>query len=355
MSLATRVSIVFALVLCTVGARADGPLQRLRIATSDPGTVARRDGLERERLRLSTAPATAPAARVDPLAEQRLRALGYTSGTAPPPAAPRAYTEADDPKRLVALNERFDSALEAFSSGRGRDALDALRGVLSERPDFLSARTAAAAVLQTAGRASDAVALLRAAPAGQHDRGDLQAKLGAALRDAGDLKGAAIALERSRQLGYANPEVRNDLGVVYARLGRVAEARAELEALVAEAPNAAGAWSNLGVLEMNARRPEAAVRAFRAAVAADPTRGDAWQGLGAALVGADRTGALEAWRRAEALLPRDYDLLFNLGMMLASGPTPAEARPYLTRFLREAPAAYDRDRPQVQAVLKGLP
>lgn len=311
--------------------------------------------LDRDRVRLSQAPAAAPAARLDLQAEQRLRALGYTSGASPAPAAARAYTETDDPKRLVALHERFDTALTAFSTGRPAEALDALQAVLRERADFLSARTAAAAVLQSTGRAADAVALLRAAPADQRERGDLQAKLGAALRDAGDLKGAAIALERSRQLGYANPEVRNDLGVVYARLGRIAEARAELEALVAAAPNAAGAWNNLGVLEMNARRLEAAARAFRAAVAADASRGEAWEGLGAALVGTDRAAAVDAWRRAEALLPRNFDLLFNLGMVLASGPTPADARPYLTRFLREAPAAYDRDRPQVQAALRGLP
>ena len=33
----------------------------------------------------------------------------------------------------------------------------------------------------------------------------------------------------------------------------------------------------------------------------------------------------------------DYDLLFNLGVVLAEGPTPREALPYLERFVREAP------------------
>ena len=69
----------------------------------------------------------------------------------------------------------------------------------------------------------------------------------------------------------------------------------------------------------------------------DPARGDAWQGLGAALVERDRPAAIDAWRRAERLLPHDYDLLFNLGMVLADGPSPREALPYLERFAREAP------------------
>ena len=66
--------------------------------------------------------------------------------------------------------------------------------------------------------------------------------------------------------------------------------------------------------------------------AATPGRGSAprWSG-------SDRPAAIDAWRRAERLLPRDYDLLFNLGVVLADGPTPREALPYLERFVREAP------------------
>jgi tetratricopeptide (TPR) repeat protein len=74
-------------------------------------------------------------------------------------------------------------------------------------------------------------------------------------------------------------------------------------------------------------------------VAREPSYGEAWQALGAALADSDRPGAIDAWRRAERLLPRDYDLLFNLGMLLADSPSPADALPYLRRFAREAPRA----------------
>jgi Flp pilus assembly protein TadD len=107
------------------------------------------------------------------------------------------------------------------------------------------------------------------------------------------------------------------------------------------------------VLELSSGRPAEAARAFRRAVDAEPTRGDAWQGLGAALLERDRPGAIEAWRQAERLLPQDYDLLFNLGMVLAEGSSPREALPYLQRFAREAPRArYGRDITRVQATIR---
>jgi len=55
------------------------------------------------------------------------------------------------------------------------------------------------------------------------------------------------------------------------------------------------------------------------------------------------------------LLPGDYDLLFNLGMLLADSDTPAAAVPYLQRFLREAPRdRYAVDIARVQATLGRL-
>jgi len=118
-------------------------------------------------------------------------------------------------------------------------------------------------------------------------------------------------------------------------------------------PDDASTWNNLGVLELSTGRPREAAQAFRRAVEAEPSRGDAWQGLGAALIEHDRPAAIDAWRRAERLLPNDFDLLFNLGMVLADGPSPREALPYLERFAREAPRdRYRADLARVEAVMQ---
>lgn len=322
------------------------------LAASETGRVT---ALDRARRPFLQAPTTAPAAPGGD-AERRLRALGYVSGSGSATVASRTYTAADDPKQLVALHERFTTALEAFGRGRADAALEALTSVLSARPDFAVARTTAATVLASMGRARDAADLLRAAPAGTPQDADIQAKLGAVLSSGGDAAGAVVALEKARAAGVANPELRNDLGVAYARLGRAADARAEFEALLGIDPDDATAASNLGLLELSAGRTADAATAFRRAVASDPERAEAWQGLGAALVATDRAGAIEAWTRAERLAPRDFDLLYNLGMILAGSGRQTEASPYLQRFVREAPPArYARDIAQVQALLRRSP
>ena len=82
----------------------------------------------------------------------------------------------------------------------------------------------------------------------------------------------------------------------------------------------------------------------KAAVSADTGYGAAWQGLGAALVATDGARATAAWQRAVAIEPRNYDALFNLGIVLSERPAPQEALPYLKRFVAEAPRdRYSRD------------
>jgi Flp pilus assembly protein TadD len=323
------------------------PHEAQNLAARDP---SRRDALARMLAGLASPSPRAGARAVDRETAARLRSLGYASAS---PGQRRTFSESDDPKRLVALNEQFTAALGAFNGGRRDAALTEFLAILRQRPDFITARTSAATVLVTLGRPAEAVALLRAAPHAQADSEEILAKLGTALREAGDLHGAAAVFERSRAAGNQNPELLNDLGVVNSRLGRSDQARAQFRELLARDPNAAGVWNNLGVLELTTGHQDAAAEAFRHAVQFDPNNGDAWQGLGAALVDRERAAAIDAWRHAERLRPRDYDLLFNLGMVLAESSRPGDALPYLTRFVQEAPRdRYAADLPRVEAALK---
>jgi arylsulfatase A-like enzyme/Flp pilus assembly protein TadD len=295
---------------------------------------------------------TASRARVDPDAAARLRSLGYVATT----DATRVRPAADaDPKQLVAVNERFNDALTSFNEGRAAEALAAFQSILQARPDFLTARTSAATVLLSTGRAREAVALLQAAPPGQSDSPELLGKLAAALRDTGDLRGAAAALERARAAAPHNLELTSDLAVIDAALRRTADARALFREVLAKDPGAVTTWYNLGLLELQTRQPAAAADAFRHTVAADPSYDEAWLALGAALVDSDRAAAIDAWQHAERLRPRDYDLLFNLGTVVAESDHPRDALPYLERFVREAPRdRYARDIPRIEATIKKI-
>ena len=342
----------------------DLPVPELYDLRSDPQELTnlfehdrpRSDRMTRELRQILASPErrSGEPAPIDQDASARLRSLGYASGQVDPRRKTK-YFEADDPKRLVSLNERFNTALATLNERRADEALAGFLSILRERPDFITARTAAATVLLSMGRPGDAVELLRDAPPDEASSPDFLAKLGVALREAGDLSGAVVALEEARRAGDQSAELLNDLGVAYARLGRADAARSMFRELLRIDPASATTWNNLGVFELNAHRPEAAADAFRHAVAVDPQFGDAWQGLGAALVDRDRPAAIDAWRQAERLKPQDYDLLFNLGMVLAASDRPSEAVPYLERFVREAPPdRYGADIRRVRATLERI-
>jgi len=335
----------------------DLPDAELYDLTADPGELKNRigadphgDALKRLIAAMPADEAPAPRAPVplDAQASARLRSLGYTAGS----STHKNVTAADDPKRLVALNERFNSALTAFDEGRGDEALAAFQSILRERPDFATARASASTVLVAAGRSAEAIRLLQDGLALEPGSPVLLAKLGSALRAAGDFTGAAAALDRARRAGNASPDVANDLAVVYAAAGRVHEARALFQELADRSPGSATTWYNLGLFELQVSRPPAAVAALKRATAIDPSYGEAWQALGAALVETDKRGAIDAWRRAERLVPGDYDLLFNLGMVLTDSDAPADAIPYLQRFVRDAPRdKYAHDLSRVRATI----
>jgi len=301
----------------------------------------------------SAAGAAAPAAPLDAEAASRLRSLGYVGGAGSLGSGRSAPTVADDPKRLVTLNEQFNSSLTSFEEGHPQDALAGFSAVLAARPDFATARTSAATVLLSQGRGRDAVQLLRDAPPAQRQNPQILAKLGAALRDSGDLAGAAATLEEARRAGAGSDAI-EDLAVVYAAQGRTDQARKTFTEAVNRNPSAT-TWFNAGLFELQSRQPVAAAAAFRHAVEREPLYGEAWQALGAALASTDPAGAVDAWRHAEPLLPRNYDLLFNLGMLTAQGAHPADAIPYLRRFVAEAPRdRYGADIARVQQQLAAL-
>jgi Flp pilus assembly protein TadD len=336
----------------------DLPDAELYDLAADPGEQHNRidrdphvEPLKRALQLVTTQQTTAPQVALEQDAVGRLRSLGYTAGS----SSRGAGTAADDPKRLVALNERFNTALTTFDEGRSQEALSMFVAILRERPDFVAARTSGATVLLASGRNREAIDLLRAGFVDQRASPELLAKLGSALRATGDLRGSAEALEQARRDGDDNPELLNDLAIVYAGLGRTDDARGVFRQLIERNGGSATTWFNLGLFELQSRRRGEATAALRRATTLDPAYGEAWHALGAALVDGDTPGAIDAWRRAERLLPREYDLLFNLGMLLADSPTPSEAVPYLQRFAREAPRdKYASDIAHVQSVLSRL-
>jgi arylsulfatase A-like enzyme/Flp pilus assembly protein TadD len=328
----------------------DAELYDLR---SDPGELRNRIGDEAPRAaalerRLSEwkAQSSAPAvpAPMDADAAARLRALGYTATQAREARRTR-YTTADDPKRLLDLDRRYERALTLTGDRHYGEAAAFLQSVIADRPDFAVAYLNLASIFIAGGDPKRAVALLEAAATHGVTSPELQGRLGAAYLASGDPKRAAATLEPiAKADGPGGLEAMNSLAIALTQRGSHDRARRPLSEVLERSPRSATTWSNLGLLELSAHRSAEAVRAFEQAVAADPRLGQAWEGLGAARARSDPSGAIEAWKHAVDVEPRNYDVLFNLVVMLRDHGRAAEARPYVERFVREAPAdRYARD------------
>ncbi|MCE9602418.1 MAG: sulfatase-like hydrolase/transferase [Gemmatimonadetes bacterium] len=270
-------------------------------------------------------------------AAARLRALGYASGQAPVKAQ---YTEDDDPKRLVELDQKIHRALEAFSAGRMVEAEDLYKQVIDRRPDMAIAYRHIALIEWQAGNAATAIAVLQRALAKGVTEPRTIAQLGEYLSDVGNVADALKLLEPLGRAATADADTLNVLGITYARAGRSGDARRVFERLLVLLPGSSAPYENLGVLALQQGDLVAARQQFDRAVALAPTSSRAHAGVGAvAMQAGDQATAFAAWTRAVQLDAANFDALFSLGVNLSRVGRASEARPYLEQFQRTAPPA----------------
>jgi choline-sulfatase len=235
-------------------------------------------------------------------ARQRLQALGYVASSADPGA--RVYTDADDPKRLIAASNDLDRAVKLFNAGSRTAAMAAVRGIARDHPAFSAA----------------------------------QGQLASMQRQSGDLAGAIATLEDMVRRGVADQRLMIVLADYLAAAGALPRALALLDAIVAAHPDDADALNSLGVVAMRLGRHDRAREAFRNVIVLDPTSATAYANLGAdALASGEIAAAIPELTRAVDLEPRQYTVLYNLALALDRVGRREEARRAMERFVREVP------------------
>ncbi len=298
---------------------------------------------------LHAAPASERAAESPEVAAQ-LRSLGYVSGSAPRKAR---YTEDDDPKNLIELDQWIQQGIEAWQNGRRDDAFGIYARIIQTRPSMPIGYRNLALLQWQSGDASNAIRTLeRAFKAGAVEPG-MTTQLGSYLAEAGRPADAIAILQPLASRSPSDPDALNALGIAYARAGQPEQSAATFQRALNEHPGNVQALENLGTLEMQRGRLDAAARVLQQAVSLDPKSARAHNGLGviASKRGA-RDEAFAHWTRAVELAPHDYDALYNLATELAAAGRIDQARPYLERFAREAPPAqYGPDIVRVRRML----
>ncbi len=328
---------------------ADDPHEERNLAASRPALRAEMrallEGLRAAERPLRPAPESAET-------RERLAALGYVaSGVAAP--VKQAYTEDDDPKRLIALDAELQGVGERLHAGDPDAALALCREIVRRRPHMPQPLVQLASLERLAGSLEAALRHARQALDLNPEDADTAALLAGYLNDAGRSREAAELLQPYVQRVDPLPEALLVRGAALAQAGRRAEAFASFERLRELVPTHAMALVNIGTLHLVGGDAAAAEAALREAVGLDPRLPQAHNALG---VVAMRTGrpaqAVEHWMRAVELDPRGFDTVYNLGSELLRLGRRDEALPYLERFAREAPQAlYAADIARVHAWL----
>ena len=339
----------------------DLPIPELYDLPSDPAEKKNLAETAAERVRALAARLTAFNAspqsarkREDAQALARLQALGYVSGQAAPKAR---YTEEDDPKRRVALEQLMHEAVELYERKRPLQAMEAYQRVIASRPGMEMAYTQLAMLQWELGQPARAIATLKDAMKAGGTSGPLQATLGIYLAESGAWAEAIPLLEHATAGDDVEVDALNALGIAYGRADRPADAKRAFERLLTLDASNTMALENLGTIAVSEGRLEDGRRWFRAALDKDPASPQAHNGLGAIeLRSGNRKRAIEHWRQAVEADAANFDALYNLGTELVNDGRAPEARPFLERFVQMAPPAfYGADIARVRSILARPP
>jgi arylsulfatase A-like enzyme/Tfp pilus assembly protein PilF len=228
---------------------------------------------------------------------ERLRSLGYIGGGSA--AVREKYTEADDPKRLVEIDQLLAKGNDAFRAGRLDEAAEAYRTIIGRRPDTEDAYRKLALLHWREGRPRLAIETLETALRNGITQPEVRIRLAQYLAEAGDPNKAIALLEKD---AGDDPDALIALGNAFTLAGRHADAIRTYTRLLQLDPANALAYENMGAAQLRAHDMASAEASLRKALQLDPNLAGAHTALGVVLASTGRKAeAIEAFKRGAAL------------------------------------------------------
>lgn len=324
------------------------PAEAHNLAANDPQRLAELQEILEPLRAIDTGSAPLPE---DAETRRRLESLGYLSRT---PSEELSYTEEDDPKLLIELDQVLREVGGLYDRGDIQRALERCRELVRVRPGMRLALMYLAHLERERGNLEAAVKAMREAYV-LHPEDDVTlAMLASYLTQSGRESEAVEITESRAQLAHPDVDVLLVRGLALARSGRSEEAFATMERAREVAPGNPAVPVHLGTLHLMLDRRDEARAAYEEALTLNPDTVAAHTALGImAIERGESELAVGHWRRAVAVDPQQCSRLLMIGTRLWSSGQTDMARPLLELFVETAPAeTYREEIGRVQAVLK---
>lgn len=333
------------------------PLPELYDLPSDPAES--RNLVDEERRAARALAAAMPAASAWPPVRGQVRAediaqlaaLGYVADNAP---LRTRFGPEDDPKNLLALDQKILATIDAYSRGQLAEALTLARQIVAARPSMSLGRSLLAQTLLESGQRAEALEVMQRARTEGAASDSLLRQLGLTLAENGK---TAEARELLAPLAAAGDrDARAHLALALSEGGDQAAAAVELAALLAADSGDVRALELSSLVALRRGRFAEAQKAASAATLLAPGSARAHNNLGVALFQlGNKAAAVDAWQKAVELDEQLFDAWWNLGVQAKKLGRPEQARQALTVFAQKAPRArYAADIDEARRLLAEL-
>ena len=293
----------------------------------------RRDVFTIRKLLADAAPHSQPINRnVDEAQKAQLLSLGYITGS----STKKTYTVADDPKRLIDVDNMLHDVVALYQTGQLDKAIDKARQVLARSPDIKVADEMLAFMLQQKEKPDQAIETLRRSVASGNATDAMRVRLGLLLSENGKAQEAVQILAPFAVKG--DPDVLNAYGIALADSGHLPEARQQFDRVLQVDKTNASAYQNLGVVALRAGDTAGAMSYLQKALELNDRLPLALNTLGVIYAKSGQTDrAIDAWQKAVQYDRHQYDALYNIAIIASRSGRNDVARTALKRFIDTAP------------------
>ena len=297
------------------------------------------------------------AGRVSPEEEKRLRSLGYLTSTGNAGES-TTFGPEHDPKNLVHVDALVHDYVQAYQRGDLVTATQRARQLVAEQPDMALGYWNLAQVLLEQGDPNAALATMSDAYRRGLREARLMRQLALTLAEGGRFQEAIRILRPlvEASSASADPDLLNVFGLVLAEAGSLDEAEQVLSSIFTVDERNPQAEENLALVSLHHGDWVRCEQRARKALELNDQLPLAWNYLGIALYNQKRASeAIAAWQRSVELDGRDYDVLYNLGVVASETGNTSVARDALSRFVAEAPPQrYAADIDRARQLLGGI-